>query len=279
MPALQPMITGLTQWISLNRQAIGDKVGQWAKNFGEWIQTVDWDKFLERVNAVGKAIIWLVDQLQKLEKIKPSEYFFGVMPKMPAGIFPDDKNNKGKGQSSSGMITVNPATNSATSVALSGHQPLGIRTNNPLNMQPGGKQATFGTPQEGITAGVRNILKNYQGLTLAQFVHKYTPGNGAGNTPQAEANYLSSLSAKTGIQANQIPNLRDANVLAPLISAMIQNENGKNPYDSSMVNNTVQHAIEITLNGFPTGATATAKSKDGKASPVRINASMPVLGG
>jgi hypothetical protein len=44
-----------------------------------------------------------------------------------------------------------------------------------------------------------------------------------------------------------------------------------------MINNTVQHAMEITLTGLPQGTTATAKVKNGAEAAVRINHSMPIM--
>jgi hypothetical protein len=38
-----------------------------------------------------------------------------------------------------------------------GNAPLGIRTNNPGNLQPGGKQATYGTPAEGVIRAASNL--------------------------------------------------------------------------------------------------------------------------
>lgn len=159
---------------------------------------------------------------------------------------------------------------------IGGLIPKGIRSNNPLNLQPGGKEAVFSSPEEGITAGVRNILRNYQGLTLAQYVHKYAPGNGPGNTPASEAAYLADLSSKTGVAPNQVPNLNDAKTLTPLVSAQIRHENGQNPYDKGTIDNAVQTVI-VEFKNAPPGTHATARTESGRVVPTRVNHAMPTL--
>src|SRR6185312_94461 len=154
--------------------------------------------------------------------------------------------------------------------------PLGIRNNNPLNLQNNGREAAFMSPDVGLQFGIRNILKNYRGLTLAQYVHKYAPGNAPGNTPETEANYLKDLSGSTGIAPDQVPNLSDPKVLAPLITAQIKHENGQNPYDKSMIDDAISHVV-VEFKNAPPGTTATARTKSGDSVPVRVNHAVPSM--
>ncbi|PXW23411.1 hypothetical protein [Paraburkholderia caballeronis] len=116
-----------------------------------------------------------------------------------------------------------------------GRQPLGIRTNNPLNLQPNGQQRTFETPEEGIAAAVSNLQRNYQGLTLAQIQDKWTGGARTGNTPQQIANYTRLMSQESGVAPGSVPDLSDPRVVSSLVSGMIRAENGQMPYSAEQI--------------------------------------------
>jgi hypothetical protein len=44
MPAIEPLLNGLTDWIGKNRELIGQEIGTYAREFGQWLQSIDWKK-------------------------------------------------------------------------------------------------------------------------------------------------------------------------------------------------------------------------------------------
>lgn len=49
IPAIKPLVIQLSGWVSKNRELIATNVGAWAKDFGNWINGIDW-------KGVGKGI-------------------------------------------------------------------------------------------------------------------------------------------------------------------------------------------------------------------------------
>jgi TP901 family phage tail tape measure protein len=154
----------------------------------------------------------------------------------------------------------NPASSSDKGV------PLGIRSNNPLNILHDGNERTYATPEDGIAAATANLRRRYGGLTLAQISDKWTGGARTGNTPQQMANYTGLLSKGTGLSADQVPNLNDRDTLAGLIKAQIRAENGVQPYSDSQVAAGVDKGIQVDvhLHNAPAGTKATASVRSGK---------------
>ena len=169
--------------------------------------------------------------------------------------------------------------------------PLGIRSNNPLNILHNGNERTYSSPEEGITAAVRNLERNYQGLTITKIMDKWTGGARTGNTPQQMANYVSLLTGATGLGANDVPDLSDPSMVAKLIKAQIRAENGMQPYTDDQINGAVgsgmagvprtaesvrgdasKQSMHITLDmkNVPQGMRAEAKTADGNYLPTRI---------
>ena len=156
------------------------------------------------------------------------------------------------------------------------HEPKGIRHNNPMNLQPGGKESTFPTADAGIYAGARNLVKNYQGLTLAQIAHKYTPDGAPGNKPGTEAAWAAGVAKSTGMKTSDTPDLSNAKTLAPLLSAIIRHENGKNPYSKGQIEAAAQKVtVEVHVKGNTQGVTATARGETANVSPPRISFPFP----
>ncbi|WP_175760556.1 hypothetical protein [Burkholderia anthina] len=116
-----------------------------------------------------------------------------------------------------------------------GRLPLGIRTNNPLNLLTKGQQRVYGTADEGIAAAASNLVRNYKGLTIAQIQDKWTGGARTGNTPQQIANYQSIMSAASGLKANEVPDLTNPGMVARMMSGMIRAENGMQPYSPQQI--------------------------------------------
>lgn len=132
--------------------------------------------------------------------------------------------------------------------ASGGSEPLGIRSNNPLNLMPGGHEKVFGSAYDGVAAGVGNIVRLYRGGvdTLAKLAEAWAPAK-AGNNVGA---YIADLVGKTGFAANQALNLTDPAVLGRLIPAMIGHENGKNPYSGDFLRSAI--AGGLATSGAPT---------------------------
>ncbi|AYQ89188.1 hypothetical protein EDD84_18715 [Burkholderia gladioli] len=174
--------------------------------------------------------------------------------------------------------------------------PLGIRTNNPGNILHDGNQRTYATPEEGLTAAVRNLESGYQGLTIAKIADKWTGGARTGNTPQQMANYVSLLSSATGLGANDVPDLSNASVVAKLIRGQIRAENGMQPYSDAQIDGAVgagmagapgnndsaynarvaemqKQVVHVVVDGqnMPKGVSVRAKTDTGAAVPTRIN--------
>lgn len=124
--------------------------------------------------------------------------------------------------------------------------PRGVRNNNPGNLeQPtsgpwagqtgtDGRFAVFATPQDGIRAMTRNLL-SYQAVhgidTIEGIVARWAP-SADGNDVAA---YTSAIAKETGLPPNKSINLRDAGVMAKLVTAMVRHENGQQPYSDEII--------------------------------------------
>jgi hypothetical protein len=188
-----------------------------------------------------------------------------------------------------------------------GKVPLGIRSNNPLNILDRDKnERVYETPEAGIRAAAENLRRGYRGLSLAAIADKWTGGARTGNTPQQMANYVGLLSKGTGLSADQVPDLNNQSVVASLLAAQIRAENGQQPYSSDQINAGVAAALSgkqggglslppppagqdamhasrlaemqqqatklhITFDNVPAGVRPEAKTQDGSYLPTRVN--------
>lgn len=117
------------------------------------------------------------------------------------------------------------ATNQAV-MATGGQpqEPLGLRTNNPGNLQPGGQEARYSTPSEGILRASAN-LDTYakQGInTLSGIISKWAPPTSGNNT----AAYIADASKRLGVDPNIPLNLQDPRVKGAVLDAIFTHENG-----------------------------------------------------
>ncbi|KHJ62342.1 hypothetical protein [Burkholderia glumae] len=232
-----------------------------------------------------------VDKNNGIDDVRKGDWLL-ASAHLPAGDFLRALAAKGQGKSNDEIATwlaggQNPADNGNKQL------PLGIRTNNPLNILHDGNQRTYATPEDGLTAAVRNLERGYQGLTIAKIADKWTGGARTGNTPQQMANYVSLLTGATGLGANDVPDLRDSSVVAKLIRAQIRAENGMQPYSDAQIDGavgagiasvpasnrnaagsggaqTVPVKISVDMKGVPQGARAEAKTDDGSYLPTRV---------
>jgi hypothetical protein len=183
-----------------------------------------------------------------------------------------------------GMVGAAPGQQSASGkikplITSTGNQPpLGIRSNNPLNLMPGGREAVYPTMEAGIGAAMRNLMtRRYFGGgndTAAGIISKWSPANAPGNSPEKTANYISAVQQEVGT-GHLDPN--DPATMAKLLSAMARQENGAGTYDATKMDQAIQHVV-IEFKNAPAGTTATARTASGATVPVRVATAMPAMG-
>lgn len=104
--------------------------------------------------------------------------------------------------------------------------PAGSVENNPGNLMPGGKFATFATPEAGVAATVRN-LQTYPGKygadTLATIAQKWAPLGHGDNDPAVWAKNVGTFA---GIDPAAKLDLTDKALLARLLPAIARQEKG-----------------------------------------------------
>jgi hypothetical protein len=106
---------------------------------------------------------------------------------------------------------------------------LGLRNNNPGNLMPGGKMATFPSMSAGIQAASSNLdAYAKQGInTVAGIVSKWAPQyNDQGQQINDTPAYIAHVSQMLNVQPNQPLNLADPNVHRAVLGALFTHENG-----------------------------------------------------
>lgn len=157
--------------------------------------------------------------------------------------------------------------------------PLGIRSNNPLNLMPHGKEAVFPSMETGIAAALKNLQrKRYFGGgndTVAGIVNAWSPPNVKNNSVEKNANYIEGVEHAVGTGHLDSSNPQ---TMAKLLSAMIYQENGKG-YDKQKMEEAVQHTVMVEFKNAPPGISASTTSSNNKMpTPVRVVTSMPMTG-
>ena len=129
------------------------------------------------------------------------------------GTGPYAKGAKASG-SGAAPVTINPP-------AVNGALPLGIRSNNPGNLQPGGKEAVFGSLADGVAAEEAQLGKyGRKGVnTLAGIAARWPDQANA-------ATWLKTVSQYSGIAPNQAIDLNDPAIQAKIANAINVAENG-----------------------------------------------------
>ncbi|OKO97607.1 structural protein [Xenorhabdus eapokensis] len=127
----------------------------------------------------------------------------------------------------------------------------GIRNNNPGNIRHGdqwqglcGRQTDksfcqFIAPEYGIRAMLkilRNYVKLYGDNTIRQFISRWAPPN-ENNTES----YITHVSQTVGVSSHTVIDVNDKSIMTALTKAMIQMENGKQPYSEA----TFEKAFEM----------------------------------
>lgn len=153
--------------------------------------------------------------------------------------------------------------------------PRGLRNNNPGNIRltdiswqgevPGRDTGfeTFASPVDGLSALAQN-LRTYgskHGInTLQGLAERYAPASD-GNDP---ANYARFLSSQTGIPLDAQIDLTDRRTLETLMPAIVEMENGRNPYDQGLYG----MALDQRLGGGQ--AQQPAQPPTGRADPMQV---------
>lgn len=298
MPALQPMVAEFTKFINLNREPIGQQIGVWAKQVGDWIKETDFSKAAAGAMEFGRAVVYIVDSVAKLIaalsklQMSPMKYVFGGFPRMVFDAVTGNPDQTGQAPSKAASpsqrgVILPPASAAATPAAepaASAQQrtgpPVGIRNNNPGNLRSWGSVpqrggfAAFETPEAGLAAMIRNLQtqQSKHGLnTIQGIVSKWAP-----SSENDTDGYVKSVEKQTGFGRNQKLDLSDKKTVAPLVSAIIKQEGNSAGYSKNMVEEAVTKVV-VEFKNAPSGTSAASSVKGGAMTPVRVSYAMPTL--
>ncbi|MGM8406568.1 hypothetical protein ACS6G7_15925 [Enterobacter hormaechei subsp. steigerwaltii] len=132
----------------------------------------------------------------------------------------------------------------------------GIRNNNPGNLEysktnpwvgqtgDDGRFAKFETPEHGIRALGRNLLSyQRQGIdTVSDIINRWAPPSDNNNTDA----YIQAVCAQLGVTADQQLDASNPDTLKALCAAIIQHENGSQPYSDQQLSTGVSAAIGLS---------------------------------
>lgn len=144
----------------------------------------------------------------------------------------------------------------AVSEGGSGDSARGIRNNNPGNLEfsktnpwvgqtgDDGRFAKFETPEHGIRALGRNLLSyQRQGIdTVSDIITRWAPPSDNNNTDA----YIQAVCAQLGVTADQQLDASNPDTLKALCAAIIQHENGSQPYSDQQLSTGVSAAIGLS---------------------------------
>ncbi|MCH9329177.1 hypothetical protein MMP96_07825 [Enterobacter hormaechei] len=144
----------------------------------------------------------------------------------------------------------------AVSEGVSGDSARGIRNNNPGNLEysktnpwvgqtgDDGRFAKFETPEHGIRALGRNLLSyQRQGIdTVSDIINRWAPPSDNNNTDA----YIQAVCAQLGVTADQQLDASNPDTLKALCAAIIQHENGSQPYSDQQLATGVSAAIGLS---------------------------------
>ncbi|HCP76806.1 MAG TPA: hypothetical protein DIU11_03480, partial [Pusillimonas sp.] len=178
-------------------------------------------------------------------------------PALPAGQQSQALSNESEFQGAGDGFVMSPAQN----FEIPENAPRGVRNNNPGNIEKGvgfqgeidgndSRFATFDSPESGIRALAVNLL-TYQekhGLNdVRSIINRWAPSNE--NNTNA---YVQTVADAVGVSPDQEINLRDPNTMERLTTAIIEHENGMQPYELPRI----QTGIRAALAGEPVRAGA-----------------------
>lgn len=124
-------------------------------------------------------------------------------------------------------------------IAIDSSQPRGVRNNNPGNIRnwqgipQSDGYAVFPSVEAGLSAMASNLLTyGKRGWdSIDEIVKHWAPAKDGNNVPAYEA----ALAKMTGYGVNDKLDLRNPAVLENIMKAMINQENGKNPYNANLI--------------------------------------------
>jgi hypothetical protein len=123
--------------------------------------------------------------------------------------------------------------------------PRGLRNSNPGNIRHGQKWqglaavqsdpdfATFKSPAWGIRAIARTLLTYHSAHrcnTIRKIIERWAPPN-ENNTSA----YVAAVARRVGVGENVTLDVDSVEVMLPLVKAIIQHENGQNPYSDAQI--------------------------------------------
>ena len=134
------------------------------------------------------------------------------------------------------------------SAGPSAYEPLGLRQNNPGNLRSWGNTpvvggfASFGSAAEGLSAMAGNLLTyaNRGWNSVREIISHWAPASE--NDTNA---YIRDVTRRLGVGADQGLNLRDRNVMAQMMDAIISHEQGRDPFTNAELVN----AADARLSG------------------------------
>lgn len=118
---------------------------------------------------------------------------------------------------------------------------LGVRSNNPGNIQLRGKELQFPSAPQGMRAMADLLVKygtRWGWDSVSKIVSTWAPPN-----ENDTAAYISDVSKRTGFGPNDKLNLRDPTTLQKVMDAMINHEQGGNPWGAAMEREAVAGAL------------------------------------
>ncbi|HHS9743008.1 TPA: hypothetical protein ACTW90_005492 [Raoultella ornithinolytica] len=127
------------------------------------------------------------------------------------------------------------------------NQALGLRNNNPGNLRVAPNATgvnrgfvTYDNSNDGLAAMARQLMLygDRGNNTLNSMIHTYAP-----RSENDTQSYINSVSAATGFQPQQRMDLHNPEVLKSVMAAMIQHENGAQPYSEDDIRAAIQTAI------------------------------------
>lgn len=134
--------------------------------------------------------------------------------------------------------------------------PRGVRNNNPGNLEASssnpwvgqtgsdGRFAKFETPEHGIRALGRNLISyQRQGIdTVSDIINRWAPPSDNNNTDA----YIKAVCAQLGVTPDQQLDASNPDTLKALCAAIIQHENGSQPYSDQQLATGVSAAIGLS---------------------------------
>lgn len=142
---------------------------------------------------------------------------------------------------------------SAIGSAITKLEEFAIRGNNPGNMRAwekgqetferngSGTFVKFNSALDGLSAMAGQLMRDgHKGMdTVAQIISSWAPKADHNNT----AAYIASVSQKLGVRADQHLNTSDPGTLLKLIHAIIQGEQGRDPYSPNLISQAIQQRL------------------------------------